>query len=716
MRELPSMKRNKKKGRLARVNPELNTSPAKATWQNRWFAEQPPRITLALTSALLCILAITAYSNAMRNGFVWDDHEQVVMNATLRPDTPLLRLAGTNHWGLARAGVQEQINYYRPLQMVTYRLTAEVFGFDARAFHAVNFGFHVLAVLLVFALFYKLTGRMTLAFAGSALFAVHPIHTEAVDWIAALPDIGCTVCFLLAFLFLVLAQGRGSQTPPDEPPRSFPVFFLPASCAAFAVALLWKETAIVFPLIVMAYVLCLGEPAAAIRRAGSALKRSVPYWCILGLYFLMRLRVLGFVVTRQRNWILSRFELGLTTLNLISAYCWKLIAPIHLNAYYVFVPVRTLQNPRALTAILFLILAAVAIVYELRRAPLASFAALWVFITLIPALNVYAVGRNVFAERYLYLPSVGFCFLIALMAARVGDALPVRFRLFAVAVVLAAVLLLFTTQTFARNPVWKDDATLFTRTLESSPNAPFVQNMVAAVQPNNAIGQDSAVSHYLRAISLAENEAPPNRLEMAIAGEGLASIYAARGEFEQALRALAQIRAADPKDAQVDGEEGLILMQANRWTEAEAALRRAVVITPNDANVLNALGLLAWQHAGHLDEASSYFQGPSLFIRRPMISTHRCTAISGRFTESRAVFPMLSRNSRSPFKSRRMTRNTSRISPQLSPRLAAPAKPEGRWRQLSLLRRITVLRGSLLNILGPSRSLQSTFLIISILS
>jgi protein O-GlcNAc transferase len=87
----------------------------------------------------------------------------------------------------------------------------------------------------------------------------------------------------------------------------------------------------------------------------------------------------------------------------------------------------------------------------------------------------------------------------------------------------------------------------------------------------------------------------------------LASIYAARGEFEQALRALAQVRAADPTDAQVDGEEGLILMQANRWTEAQAALLRAVAITPDDANVLNALGLLAWQHAGNLDEAAAYF-------------------------------------------------------------------------------------------------------------
>jgi len=601
------MKPNKKKGRLANVSSELNAPPAKATWRNRLFTEPPPRMTWALASALLCVLAITAYSSGISNGFVWDDHEQVVMNSSLRPGSPLLRLVGTNNWGLARAGVQEHINYYRPLQMVTYRLTAEVFGFDARAFHTVNLGFHILAVLLVFALFCKLTGRMALAFAGGALFAVHPIHTEAVDWIAALPDIGCTVCFLLAFLIFVLAQGRRSQTPPGEPPRRFPVFFLAASYAAFAAALLWKESAIVFPLIVVAYVFCLREPATAIPRAGSALRQSLPYWCILGLYFLLRLQVLGFVVTRQRNWILSRFEFGLTALNLMSAYWWKLIAPIRLNAYYVFVPVRTLQDPRALTAILFLILAAVAIVYGLRRAPLASFAALWVFVILIPALNVYAVGRNVFAERYLYLPSVGFCFLIVLMAARAGDTLPARFRSFAVAVVLAAVLLLFTTQTFARNPVWKDDTTLFTRTLESSPNAPFVQNMVAAVQPNNAIGQNSAVSHYLRAMSLAENEEPPNRLEMAIAGEGLASIYAARGEFEQALRALAQVRAADPKDAQVDGEEGLILMQANRWTEAESALRRAVAITPNDANVLNALGLLAWQHAGHLDEAVAYF-------------------------------------------------------------------------------------------------------------
>jgi Flp pilus assembly protein TadD len=131
--------------------------------------------------------------------------------------------------------------------------------------------------------------------------------------------------------------------------------------------------------------------------------------------------------------------------------------------------------------------------------------------------------------------------------------------------------------------------------------------MVAAVQPNNATGQTLAESHYLSAISLAERESPPDRQEIAIAGEGLASIYAARGDFDRALRSLARVRVADPTDPQVDGEEGLILTQAGRWREAEASLQKAVAMSPDDANVLNALGLIAWQHDGHLDQAAAYF-------------------------------------------------------------------------------------------------------------
>ena len=601
------MKANKKRGRSPKPNPQLTAPPTRATERPPAFKKPTSRLTAVALAALLCVLAVAAYANSIGNGFVWDDHQQVVMNASLHPSASLLNLLAPNNWAFARAGVRERINYYRPLQMVTYRLTADVFGIDGVAFHAVNLAFHTIVVLLEFAMFYTLTGRTGLAFASAAIFAVHPIHSEAVDWVAALPDIGCTAFFLLAFWFFIIGRGRLSLPLPTKPSPRLRALFFAGSFASFAAALLWKETAIVFPLIVMAYVFSLSEDTSLVRRIRGTLKVSLPYWFILGLYFLFRLRVLGFIVIRQRNWILSRYQAGLTILNLISEYCWKLIAPIGLNAYHVFVPARTLLNPRAIAAVLFVFLAFGGILYGLRHAPSASFAALWVFITLIPVLDVYAVGRNVFCERYLYLPSVGFCPLIVLAAMRVGRLFPERFRSPAAAVMLAAILLFFTASTFARNAVWKDDSALFMRTLESSPNAPFVHDMVAALQPNNSTGQALAESHYLSAISLAKSEMPPDRSEMANAWKGLASIYAARADFERALRALAEVRIADLNDPQVDGEEGLILTQAGRWTEAEASLRRAVAISPNDANVLNALGLLAWQHDGHLDEAASYF-------------------------------------------------------------------------------------------------------------
>jgi protein O-mannosyl-transferase len=601
------MRTKGKRGRVAKQNSRSAAAPVMASKRDGILAGLTARMTAVIAAGVLCILAVATYANSIRNGFVWDDHEQVVMNASLREDAPFRELVTPNIWGPTRGGVRERSNYYRPLQMVTYWLTAEVFGFNATAFHAVNLAFHVVVVLLAFALFYTLTDRIGLAFASAALFAVHPIHSEAVDWISALPDIGCTAFVLLAFLCLVRARGEEGSQQPITLPRRRHVLLYAASFATFAVALFWKEAAIVFPVIVMAYVFCLNEEAPLARRIGKALRLSLPYWCILGLYFLLRFRILGYLVIHQRNWNLSRFDVGLTVLNLVWEYCWKLLAPVGLTAYYSFVPVQTLQDPRAIVAILFLLFAAGAILYGLRRARLASFAALWVFIALIPVLNVYAVGRNVFAERYLYLPSVGFCLLIVLLAARAGRTLSEGVRTAAGNAALAAVLIVLMAWTAGRNSVWKDDLTLFTRTLESSPNAPFVHNMVASLQPNDATGQTSAEGHYLKAISLSGNETPPDRLQLAIAGEGLASIYAARGEFDQALRALAQVRLANPNDTQVDGEEGLILSQAGRWVEAEAALRKAVAINPNDANVLNALGLIAWQHDGHLDEAAAYF-------------------------------------------------------------------------------------------------------------
>ena len=569
---------------------------------NRWRKAAP-----ASAIILLCLLVFLAYGNSLNNGFVWDDSQQLVMNPELRPSASAWQLFSENVWHFRNSSVGATDNYYRPLQMLTYREIAARWGFNARAFHAVNVGFHLLVVLLAFAVFWRLCGRLDLGFAAAAIFAAHPIHSEAVDWISALPDLGCTVFLLLAFLLFLRSTSLRGDSRDGSVGLMLRLPMVVSACASFAAALLWKETAIVFPLLVIACVMCLCDENSLARGFRQGVKLSLPYWCILAAYLIVRLRVLGFLATRQRNWPLNPVQLALTALNLIMRYCAKLVAPFHLNAYYVFSPITSISNMRAVIAMAFLVLMIAALAWMFHRAPLETFAAIWIFVTLIPVLDIYAVGRNVFAERYLYLPSVGFCLLVVLVINKVLQRVSARWRLASGSAALLAIIAVFTATTFARNPDWKDNATLFARTLADSPNAPFVQNM-AAETGSSVDDPREAESHYLQAISLAEHEAPPDRLQIALAYQGLSSIYADRSDFDRALRSLQQARSANPSDPELDSQEGMILVQAGRWQEAESALKKAEQEIPTSENVLNALGILEWQHGHKLEEAVNYFR------------------------------------------------------------------------------------------------------------
>jgi protein O-mannosyl-transferase len=564
---------------------------------------------------------LIAYVSSLSNGFVWDDNQQIVMNPVLRAGSPWAHLFLSDAWSYAHRDQPAHSNYYRPLQMVSYRVTADWFGLQPQYLHILSVLFALAAVLAAFSVYLKLTRRLAVAFAAAALFAVHPVHSEAVDWISALPELGCATFFLIAFnLFLSVrspssdhnsdqSSDQSSDMTPEWHPRRWSSLCL--SLLAFAAALLWKETAVVFPAIIAAYVFCFA-PDNFRKRLRSSARLSFPFWCVLAAYLALRFRILGFLSMHQRIWKLTPLQVGLNAFHLMAMYWWKLVAPLHLNAYYVFSPVRSIADPRAIVGILFVAMACAAIRHAFSRAPLAAFASLWVFITLLPVMNIYALGRNVFAERYLYLPSVGFCLLAALIAASAmnrlpENRLPEKFQKPLAALLLTAIVLWFSWETFTRNPDWHDDATLFGATLASSPDAPFVHFMVAATESDNPADSQSAEAHYLQAIALAQSENPPDLLDLARSQQGLASFYADRGDYARALQILHQWREFVPDDPQLDGEEGLVLLKSGRWQNAEPLLNRAFAARPHDENVLNALGLLAWEYKRNLDEAEGYF-------------------------------------------------------------------------------------------------------------
>jgi Flp pilus assembly protein TadD len=569
-----------------------------------------PWMRIALAVAALSALVLIAYAGSLSNGFAWDDNQQIVMNPALQAGSPWTHLFSSDVWSRAHRDQSAHSNYYRPLQMVSYRVTAEWFGLQPQYLHILSVLFALAAVLAAFSVYLKLTRRLAVAFAAAALFAVHPVHSEAVDWISALPELGCVTFILIAFSLFLSVRGQSSDQSSDMAAHRIPRqwFLLSLSLLAFATALLWKETALVFPAIIAAYVFCLA-PNNFQQGLRSSARLSFPFWCVLASYLALRFRILGFLSMHQRIWQLTPFQDALNAFHLMALYWWKLIAPLHLNAYYVFSPVRSIADPRAIAGILFVILACLAIYYAFGGAPLAAFAALWVFITLLPVMNIYALGRNVFAERYLYLPSVGFCLLAAIIVASALNRLPEKFQKPLAALLLAAVVLWFSSETFARNPDWHDDSTLFRATLASSPDAPFVHFMVAATEAesDNPADSQSTEAHYLQAIALAQSENPPDLLDLARSQQGLASFYADRGDYARALQILHQSREVVPNDPQLDSEEGLILLKSGRWQEAEPLLNRAFAARPHDENVLNALGLLAWEYKRNLDEAEEYF-------------------------------------------------------------------------------------------------------------
>ena len=569
-------------------------------------AVRKPRLVPA--GAFLALLVGLTYANSLQNKFTWDDNQQILMNPALHPGANLSPLFTSGVWAFHHSAAAYHNDYYRPLQMFTYRAAIAMGGFDPATFHAISILFAVVGTVLAFALFWKLTQRAATAFTAAALFAVYPIHTEAIDWVSALPDVGCTIFLLASFLLLLELPGR-----PVSPNRralwtraELPLWTLCLAC--FAGALLWKETAAVFPLLVATWVLLTpGEKRSFRKSATAAAGLSLPFWVVLVIYLFFRLRALGFVATRLRDWQLTPFQVALTVPHLMMSYWWKLIVPVGLNAYHVFSPIRSPLDFRAVLGALSLGFALAFIIFMARRAPLLAFSALWVFVTLLPAMDIYAVGRNVFAERYLYLPSVGFCLFVAILACNVSDRIPKRFRTPVGSAMLSVIVALFALETAARNPVWKDDATLFGRTLQTSPNAPFVLNMVAAAEIDETSAVAAAEEHYQKAVALASSEIPPDRVQLAHAYEGLAWIYSERSDLDGGVDLLNRARQADPTDPEVDSEEGLILTKAGRWEEAATYLQRAAAAPGENENVLNALGLFSQRHSHQLDKAAAYF-------------------------------------------------------------------------------------------------------------
>ncbi len=536
---------------------------------------------------ILLLLSFGVYFNCLSGDFVYDDRD-LLENQWFRDMRNIPSAFSTNIFAGSH-DAQTTLNYYRPLSAIFGILNYSLFGLKPWGFHLVNMIFHCSVTVLVFLVVRRLlSGQETLPvpvylsppFMAAALFALHPIHTEAVAWISGRADIFFSFFYLLSFYLYVLYR--------DGAAGGYALSVLSFAAAAFS-----KEPAITLPLVLMAY------DALFKRRdetSWKAVGRYIPYVVVAGIYLSMRYYALGGLAPTKTNAHLTTYEAIINVLPLFKDYLAGLLWPFQLNLFHPFRPIGSLFGAQGIISAIIAVLFLAGAVTAYRMDKMVLFSLLLVGIPLLPAFYIKGLTDQPFAERYLYLPSVGYVLFLAILLSR-GSA-----KLLRSAAVLAAVFTViagaYAVGTVTRNNVWQNSFNLWSDTVRKAPDNADAHNNLGIAYASQGMWDD-AVGEFRTTLRLRPNDVEAhNNLGLAYSSQNLWD--SAVPEFQQAMR-------LNPQYAEAHNNLGIAYASKRLWEEAVVEFQTALRLNPDFAMAHRNLGL-AYAAQGLRDRAAAEFR------------------------------------------------------------------------------------------------------------
>jgi hypothetical protein len=406
---------------------------------------------------LVAALSLAAGLTSLANGFAYDDVHLILQNDLVHTVTGLGRHFVSPYWPAVPLGPEGRL--YRPLTTIAFAIEWAAGGGAPVVFHAVSLLLSVGVCLLVFALARRLMPAGPAAFA-AACFAVHPVHVEVVANGVGQGELLAAIPLLLAAVLYVDARRMGFT-----PQRTGWLL------ALYGLACLAKEHALLLPLLLLAL-----EPALHGARGTRepALKAGLGMVAVAMVYLSVRVGVLGTLAGDAPHPIWKGLSLcgrGWTMLGVVPVWTRLLLWPRHLQADYAprEVLLATGLGTRQLAGLACVAGALVTAVMARRRAPVLTAGLLWLSLGLGPVSNIIAPTGIVAAERTLYLPSVGLLLALGALLAWGAPWLR-RHRLeLPLGAALMLILVLGLARSTTRNPVWRDNATLFGQTVRDAP-------------------------------------------------------------------------------------------------------------------------------------------------------------------------------------------------------------------------------------------------------
>jgi tetratricopeptide (TPR) repeat protein len=554
-------------------------------------------------AAIILLAGVAAYSDSLNCSFHFDDETSIIYNQSIR-----------NPWDW------KAIWTSTPTRFVTYwtfALNRSIGGLDVLGYHLVNLALHLGTALLVWWLAF-LTFRTPsikntplarhskeIALFAGLLFAVHPIQTQAVTYIAqraaSLATLFYTATLLLYCRARLADQGREGSLRPFW-------LYAGAGCTAI-IGFLTKEIIVTLPFAVLLYEFSFFRSGGRIR------------WKFLGGIFLLFAAVLGSLVAKGLIPLadtegISRVAYLMTEFKVVLIYIKLLILPIGQNLDYdVAISSSFFESSTIIgfLAIVALVLIGLKLFKDHR---VLAFGVFWFLLTLVPESSVFPI-RDVIYEHRLYLPMVGCSMLLAALPFSLQRWISARFAFSLLLLVVVG----FGYLTFERNKVWKDDWTLWNDVIRKSPNkargynnrgrafldAGAVDRALAdfdvalALDPQHGpaynnrgnafllLGQyDKAIEDYDKALEAGVT----NTAELAQVYYNLGLAYRNKGENDLALQDLNKALSYDPYHAEAYYNRAIVRTARGDYQGALEDYTRTLALTPMNANALNNRGVV----------------------------------------------------------------------------------------------------------------------------
>ncbi|MGH7934940.1 MAG: tetratricopeptide repeat protein, partial [Candidatus Binataceae bacterium] len=592
------------------------------------------------------------YLRCLGNGFVFDDHEMIVINRYLPQWSFIWKSLVNDSWWFRDPHHLPQSSYYRPLQDIWFALNYHAFGLSPTGWHATMIVLHLAAVWLVFKIALSLTESAWTAFFTALLFGVVPVHAEAVVWPSAIP-LPLSGVFELGALYLLITRIRA-------PRRN-----LATSLILYAGALLSHESAVAFPGLAAAYLFFLeerphrdeslspargDEPGAVgavnvLAAFGKRLWRTAagtaPFAAMMAVYLLIRLAVLGFISRPNAAGHVAVAQVLLTIPAVLVRDLVLLIAPWRDGPSHRLHFVNSPASPH-----FYLPLIALAVVTALitldrsKHRRLHRFCAAWMVLGVVPELNLGGIfALALVQDRYLYLPAMGWCLLVADIMVTVAHGSEARARVCVAAG--GALAMLYAVVLFNVQGFWHDEVRLFTRCIQEFPDSSLWHlrlgmaleargdlagalnhmRISSRLDPGSGAAQfdagqiEARLGDYKAAAR--DTAAGLSHIPNAPANAyvSLATFYAVAGDSAQSEAALKRA-AATPGGAE-DAALGRvqILLMRKDGAGAERILDDMSRHYPNDARVWYALGLARAAQANYTGALGAYRQASSIAPR-----------------------------------------------------------------------------------------------------